>query len=125
MSQFYIRQINSPTKILALGHAVGGQYENIPAGFEEAQGELPQGWELIVLPTLSEQLNEVLTLAITANTPLELRAAVRPLRLSVADAVSAGALDEAFYLIDNFPAPIEFAPVKQAMLALLTAAIGE
>jgi len=125
MSKFYIRKIGTPTDILAFGHGEPGKYASIPLGFEEVEGELPKGYKVIKALNITEQLNAALD-AVEANerVPVALRAAVRPLRVTVADAIEAGALDEASYIIANFTVPDKFAPLKQELLDILTKAIG-
>ena len=125
MSKFYIRKIDTPTDILAFGHGEPGKYRNIPVGFEEVGGELPKGYKVIKVLSVTEQLNAALdAVEVNERAPVALRAAVRPLRVAVADAIKAGALDEASYLIANFKVPAKFAPLKQELLDILTKAMA-
>ena len=123
---FYVREIANPLNVLYFGHETGGRYV-IPAGFEEVEGALPSGYTLVSVPSISQQLASVLDGAIDGDTPIELRVAVRQLRLAVNDALQAGQLDEALYLIQNpnFEVPEAFEPVQDALVANVQAAIGE
>ena len=68
---------------------------------------------------LIAKLAAVLASAITPDTPVELRANVRLIRLAVNDAIRADALDEARWLISDFKAPVEFNEAKAALISII------
>ena len=117
--KYYLRSIEDPLKVIAFGHAEPGKYR-IPKGYEEAQGELPKGFHLTTLPTLSEDLLETLTEALQQPIAASLRARIRGLKLVVADALREGAFDEVTALIEDFPAPPKLKKFKDALLSIVS-----
>ena len=124
MSHYYLRSTTDPLEVLAFGHAEAGRYQ-VPAGYEEAEGPLPTGYTMVTLPTTAELLDFVLNEAMTDDTPVALRASIRKVRLAVADAIKAGALDEARWLIDSFEAPADFDDAKDTLLAIIDEELGD
>lgn len=122
---FYVREIENHNNILAFGHSEAGKYI-FPVGFEEVEGELPEGYLTVSIPTISEKLSGMLDSATNQDTPVELRVAVRKLRIAVSDALQAGKLDEALYLIENpdFLIPEEFQSLQNSLISVLQEEIG-
>jgi hypothetical protein len=60
-------------------------------------------------------------LAVWDTLPVEVRAAFRPLKTAVLDAINDGCLDEVHLLVSQAEVPAEYAAAKDGLLALLTA----
>lgn len=79
----------------------------------------PEGFVMPArVPTVRDQL-DAMWAQMAAALPLGQRAQLRMVKMTVVDAMNAGALDEAAALIEAQPVPPQFEATKQQALALL------
>lgn len=114
---FYVRRKDDPSVILAWGHAEAGKYNFDTAIYEEAEGELPEGYIAAQpLPPLIDRLKGIINAIPVEGIPVEVRAGVRALEGQVQNALAGGDEGLAIWLVENATIPAELEVYRTQLL---------